>query len=128
MVPSVPSQYRNVLFCLDNSNVLFQDFFLPSESFDLIFLKAKIVILCTKGFEIMDLTEYVIYFRRIIPVLISLLSFKSVTIPQRDDPRLEKLAKRCESCRPMGMFRSSKDEFLLCYDGKCLLFRRMHVF
>jgi len=29
---------------------------------------------------------------------------------------LEKLAKRCESCRPMGMFRSNKDEFLLCYD------------
>ena len=45
-------------------------------------------------------------------------SFKSVTIPQRDDPRLEKLAKRCERCRPMGMFRSSNDEFLLCYDGK----------
>lgn len=36
-----------------------QDFFLPSESFDLIFLKAKIAILCTKGFEIMDLAEYV---------------------------------------------------------------------
>jgi hypothetical protein len=47
-----------------------------------------------------------------------IFSFKSVTIPQRDDPRLEKLAKRCESCRPMGMFRSSDDEFLLCYDGK----------
>ena len=30
---------------------------------------------------------------------------------------MEKLAKRCESCRPMGMFRSNKDEFLLCYDG-----------
>jgi hypothetical protein len=44
-------------------------------------------------------------------------SFKSVTIPQRDDPRHEKLAKRCESCRPMGMFRSSENEFLLCYDG-----------
>ncbi|KAH9951090.1 Dbl-like domain-containing protein [Amylocystis lapponica] len=78
---------------------VYRDFFLPSESFDLIFLKAKIVILCTKGFEIMDLTD-----------------FKSVTIPQRDDPRLEKLAKRCESCRPMGMFRTSQDEFLLCYD------------
>jgi len=78
---------------------VYRDFFLPSESFDLIFLKARIVILCTKGFEIMDLTD-----------------FKSVTIPQRDDPRLEKLAKRCESCRPMGMFRSSQDEFLLCYD------------
>lgn len=37
----------------------YRDFFLPSESFDLVFLKAKIAILCTKGFEIMDLTEYV---------------------------------------------------------------------
>jgi len=45
-----------------------------------------------------------------------LTDFKSVTIPQRDDPRHEKLAKRCESCRPMGMFRSNDDEFLLCYD------------
>ncbi|OSX64043.1 hypothetical protein POSPLADRAFT_1179647 [Postia placenta MAD-698-R-SB12] len=78
---------------------VYRDFFLPSESFDLIFLKARIVILCTKGFEIMDLTD-----------------FKSVTIPQRDDPRLEKLAKRCDSCRPMGMFRTNQDEFLLCYD------------
>ncbi|KAI0256013.1 CNH domain-containing protein [Lactifluus subvellereus] len=64
-----------------------------------IFLKARIAILCTKGFEIMDLSD-----------------FKSVTILQRDDPRHEKLAKRCESCRPMGMFRSSENEFLLCYD------------
>jgi len=72
---------------------------LPSESFDLIFLKAKIVILCTKGFEIMDLVD-----------------FKSVTIPQCDDPHLEKLAKRCDSCRPMGMFKTPNDEFLLCYD------------
>ncbi|KAG1747883.1 CNH domain-containing protein [Suillus paluster] len=76
---------------------LYREFFLPSESFDLVFLKAKIAILCTKGFEIMDLTD-----------------FKSVTIPQRDDG-YERLAKRCESCRPMGMFRV-ENEFLLCYD------------
>ncbi|KAI0322785.1 Dbl-like domain-containing protein [Amylostereum chailletii] len=78
---------------------VYKDFFLPSESYDLIFLKARIAVLCTKGFEIMDLTD-----------------FKSVTIPQRDDPRYEKLAKRCDSCRPMGMFRTSENEFLLCYD------------
>ncbi|KAI0050993.1 Dbl-like domain-containing protein [Auriscalpium vulgare] len=78
---------------------VYRDFFLPSESYDLIFLKARIAILCTKGFEIMDLSD-----------------FKSVTIPQRDDPRHEKLAKRCESCKPMGMFRSSENEFLLVYD------------
>ncbi|EGN96888.1 hypothetical protein SERLA73DRAFT_58376 [Serpula lacrymans var. lacrymans S7.3] len=77
---------------------LYREFFLPSESFDLIFLKAKIAILCTKGFEIMDLTD-----------------FKSVTIPLRDDARYERLAKRCESCKPIGMFRVD-NEFLLCYD------------
>lgn len=36
---------------------LIKEFFLPSEAFDVLFLKAKIVILCTKGFEIMDLAE-----------------------------------------------------------------------
>ncbi|KAF9062491.1 CNH domain-containing protein [Rhodocollybia butyracea] len=78
---------------------IYRDFFLPSESYDLIFLKARIAILCSKGFEIMDLND-----------------FKSVTIPQRDDPRLAYLAKRCESCRPIGMFKSAEDEFLLCYN------------
>jgi hypothetical protein len=43
-------------------------------------------------------------------------SFKSVTIPQRDDPRLEKLAKRCDACKPLSMFQSNTNEFLLCYD------------
>ncbi|EKM81602.1 hypothetical protein AGABI1DRAFT_54457, partial [Agaricus bisporus var. burnettii JB137-S8] len=78
---------------------VYRDFFLPSESYDMIFLKARIAILCAKGFEIMDLND-----------------FNSVTIPQREDPRLSHLAKRCESCRPLGMFRSADDEFLLCYD------------
>ncbi|KIK53901.1 hypothetical protein GYMLUDRAFT_232486 [Collybiopsis luxurians FD-317 M1] len=78
---------------------IYRDFFLPSESYDLIFLKAKIAILCSKGFEIMDLND-----------------FKSVTFPRRDDPRLSNLAKRCEECRPIGMFKSAEDEFLLCYD------------
>lgn len=36
---------------------VYRDFFLPTESFDLIFLKARIVVLCAKGFEIMDLNE-----------------------------------------------------------------------
>ena len=41
-------------------------------------------------------------------------------MPQLDDsrPDLKKLAKRCRSCRPMGIFRSSKEEFLLCYNSK----------
>jgi len=56
------------------------------------------VILCAKGFEIMDLMD-----------------LQSVTIPQREDPRHAPLAKRWESCKPLGMFRSTDEEFLLCY-------------
>jgi len=44
-----------------------------------------------------------------------LTDFKSVTIPLRDEARLEKLVKRSESCKPKGMFRIA-EEFLLCYD------------
>jgi hypothetical protein len=40
---------------------IYRDFFLPSESFDLIFLKARIALLCAKGFEIMDLNESVVF-------------------------------------------------------------------
>jgi RHO1 GDP-GTP exchange protein 1/2 len=36
----------------------FKEFTLPTESYDLIFMKAKIAILCTKGFEIMDIHKY----------------------------------------------------------------------
>ncbi|KAF9647671.1 hypothetical protein BDM02DRAFT_3187748 [Thelephora ganbajun] len=64
--------------------------FLSSDSHEL-FLKVRVVILCGEGFEITDLSD-----------------FKSVTIPQKEDPRLEKLAKTCESCRPMAMFRPNK--------------------
>jgi len=44
-------------------------------------------------------------------------SYESVVIPQRDDVNFAYLPKRSDSCRPIGMFRSSDQEFLLCYDG-----------
>ncbi|KAF8159386.1 CNH domain-containing protein [Crassisporium funariophilum] len=76
----------------------YKEFSFP-EAYDLIFLKARLAVLCAKGFMIMDIIDY-----------------KSVTIPQRDDPNFPYLPKRCDSCRPLGMFRSSDEEFLLCYD------------
>ncbi|KIY65698.1 Dbl domain-containing protein [Cylindrobasidium torrendii FP15055 ss-10] len=89
---------------------IYRDFFLPSESFDLIFLKANIAILCAKGFEIMNLNE-----------------FKSVTIPRiPDEGKFAALSKRCDSCRPIGMFRSAEDEFLLCYDAEFGLYVDKH--
>ena len=47
-------------------------------------------------------------------------SLRSVLIPTSDDPRLKKTAKRIRSCRPVAMFKLSKHEFLLCYDGMFL--------
>ncbi|KAL1707909.1 CNH domain-containing protein [Schizophyllum commune] len=78
---------------------VYKDFFLPSEAYDAVFLKATIVIMCSKGFEIMNIDNY-----------------QSVSIPLREDPRVEKIIKRAEASRPLGMFRSGDNEFLLCYD------------
>lgn len=35
----------------------------------------------------------------------------------RDDPRIQMLAKRVETSKPLGMFKNSESEFLLCYDN-----------
>ncbi|RDB18533.1 Rho1 guanine nucleotide exchange factor 2 [Hypsizygus marmoreus] len=59
--------------------------------------KARIAILSAKGFDIMDMND-----------------FKSTRIPLPDS-RLSSLESRFETCRPIGMFRSREDEFLLCY-------------
>jgi len=75
------------------------DFSLPVDSSDLLFLGEKIVILCSKGFKIMDLSD-----------------LQGITIPEKEDPHLKELTKRFQSCRPIGMFRLSEDRFLLCYD------------
>ncbi|KAF8301399.1 hypothetical protein DL93DRAFT_2160894 [Clavulina sp. PMI_390] len=77
----------------------YKEIFVSSKAYDLIFLKARVAILSAKGFEIMELE-----------------GFRSVIIPQRDTPRLAAIARRLESRRPVGIFRSGENEFLLCYD------------
>lgn len=46
-----------------------------------------------------------------------LSDLESVTVPRKDNSWLKKVAKRTESCRSIGMFRSNNSEFLLCYDA-----------
>ena len=55
-----------------------------------------------------------------VPLLTCYTASRASQSLRREDPRLEKRVKRCESCRPMGVFRLNKDEFLLCYDGTSL--------
>lgn len=85
---------------------IYKDFFIPTEASSVHFLKSKLAIVCTKGFEIMDLGD-----------------LKGGTIPifdpikMRDRPALQELSKKCESAKPLAMFRSKEGEFLLCYDS-----------
>lgn len=82
---------------------VFKDFFIPSDARLIHFLKAKLAIVCAKGFEIMDLAN-----------------LQGGTIPifvpsrLRENPALATLAKRCESASPLGMFRSSESESTTC--------------
>ncbi|KAK6905920.1 hypothetical protein I203_106755 [Kwoniella mangroviensis CBS 8507] len=84
----------------------YKSFYLPAEVFGLHFLKQKLVIVCSKGFEIMDLVD-----------------LKGGSIPMfdpaktREKPSLGDLEKKCLAAKPMGMFRSTETEFLLCYDS-----------
>lgn len=99
--PKAPGTFGRGLFGSQRSDWFrhYREFFLPTEASDVIFLKNRIAVLCTRGFEIMELSDYT-----------------SVSIPQREEPRLAALAKRCESSRPLGMCRTADNEFLLCYD------------
>ncbi|WWD17661.1 hypothetical protein CI109_102102 [Kwoniella shandongensis] len=80
-------------------------FYLPAEVYGLHFLKHKMAIVCSKGFEIMDLTD-----------------LKGGSIPifdpakTREKPMLSELERKCQAGKPIGMFRSTETEFLLCYD------------
>ncbi|CDO69978.1 hypothetical protein BN946_scf184836.g52 [Trametes cinnabarina] len=74
-----------------------KDFFLPSDTYDLLFLKTKVCILCPRGFEIMDLSD-----------------FSSATIPLEED--LQQMGKRPGAHKPIAMLRIREDEFVLCYE------------
>ncbi len=41
---------------------VYRDFFIPYESHDIFFLNARIAILCTRGFQIMDIEKRVYFF------------------------------------------------------------------
>ncbi|KAG6873148.1 hypothetical protein C0995_002300 [Termitomyces sp. Mi166 len=77
---------------------VYKDFVGPSDSFDLFFLKMQVVILCAKGFEIVDLN-----------------TLEPKPILEHSDVRTP-LAKRCEAARAVGIFRATDYEYLLCYD------------
>ena len=80
-----------------------QEFYIPVESSSIHYLKTKLCVGCTKGFEIVDLDT---------------LDTQALLDPS--DASLDFVQKR-DDCRPMAIFRIDND-FLLCYDGVFWLF------
>ncbi|KAH8924026.1 Dbl-like domain-containing protein [Atractiella rhizophila] len=80
----------------------YKDFFVPSESYSIQFLRSSLAILCKKGVEIMNLE-----------------TLKPTTVPDysrlRNDPRAAALQRRCDDGKALGMFRLEENVFLICY-------------
>ena len=75
-----------------------QEFYIPTESSSVHFLKTKLCVGCTKGFEIVDLET---------------LDMQGLLDPS--DSSLDFVLKR-DNVRPIAIYRIEED-FLLCYDG-----------
>lgn len=76
-----------------------QEFYIPVQSSSIHFLKTRLCIGCTNGFEIVDLDT---------------LDTQGLLDPA--DQSLEFVHKR-ENLKPLAIYRI-ENEFLLCYDGK----------
>jgi hypothetical protein len=83
---------------------VFKEFYIPTESSSIHFLKTKLCVGCTKGFEIVDLET---------------LDTQGLLDPA--DPNLDLVHKRDNQrpVRPIAIYRVEGD-FLLCYDGKSM--------
>jgi hypothetical protein len=82
-----------------------QEFYIPTESSSVHFLKTKLCVGCTKGFEIVDLET---------------LDMQGLLDPH--DASLDFVMKR-DNVRPIAIYRIEED-FLLCYDGELSLNER----
>ncbi|KAJ3188173.1 RHO1 GDP-GTP exchange protein 2 [Gaertneriomyces sp. JEL0708] len=76
----------------------YKEFYIPTESSSIHYLKTKLCVGCTKGFEIVDLET---------------LETQGLLDPT--DPSLDFVLKK-ESLRPLSIFRIQDGDFLLCYN------------
>ncbi|KAG1808641.1 CNH domain-containing protein [Suillus subaureus] len=89
--------FRKILQGGNDTLKAFREFYIPVESSSIHFLKTKLCVGCTKGFEIVDLES---------------LDTQGLLDPA--DASLDFVRKR-ENLRPMAIYRVD-NEFLLCYD------------
>jgi CNH domain len=77
----------------------FDDFYIPAECFSMNLFHTYIAVSTAKGFELLTLDKKV-----------------TMSIPDLKQPSIANIAARLAGQRPLGMFRKSESEFLLCYE------------
>lgn len=77
----------------------FDEFYIPSDCFTINLFKNYVAVSTARGFELLTLD-------RKLPV----------SIPDLKEPSIQTIAARLSGQRPLGMFRLSDEEFLLCYE------------
>jgi len=113
-----PTPFRKLL---NNSNEpfkVFKEFYIPTESSGLSFLKTKLCVATTRGFEVVDLevsqirtTDCIHFAKRHV---LQTLDTQGLLDPS--DSSLDFVSKR-ENVRPVAIYRV-EENFLLCYAGE----------
>ncbi|SZF04104.1 unnamed protein product [Blumeria hordei] len=86
----------------------FDEFYIPTECFTINIFHSYIAISTLKGFELMTLDKKV-----------------PMSIPDTKDPAINNITARLAGQKPLGMFRLSSTEFLLCYE-ECGVYVNKH--
>ena len=66
---------------------------MPSDSYDVLFLKARIVIMCSKGFEVMDLSGWAANSCGIVIRLLTLAQLQECYYPSEGRPPTREVCK-----------------------------------
>ncbi|KAL0135608.1 CNH domain-containing protein [Mucor lusitanicus] len=77
----------------------YKDFYIGAEASNIHFLKAKLNIVCERGFEVIDPENLTV----------------GRDIPDSEDPEFYFVTRHQEPLKPLAMYRIN-DKFLLCYD------------
>jgi hypothetical protein len=77
----------------------FDEFYIPTECFTINLFHTYIAVSTARGFELLTLDKKV-----------------TMSIPDLKEPSIATIAARLTGQKPLGMFRKSETEFLLCYE------------
>ncbi|EWC48131.1 hypothetical protein DRE_02710 [Drechslerella stenobrocha 248] len=86
----------------------FDEFYIPAECYGISLFHSSLSIHSSKGFEVMTLDKKLPW-----------------SIPELKAPHVQAIAARLANQRPLGMFRLSDIEFLLCYE-ECGVYVNKH--